>query len=50
MTRCRICGFEGEDVSPGLYRTKAGKFVAIVKCDDRKACDTRRAERKTDAA
>jgi hypothetical protein len=41
--KCRICGHEGSDVSPGLYRTSKGKFVAVDKCNDRKACDARKA-------
>lgn len=49
MNRCRLCGHEGEDVRTGLYRTKAGKFVAILKCEDRKACQLRQ-PRKSDAA
>lgn len=40
--KCRLCGFEGPGVSPGLHRLKSGKFVAIEKCDDRKACQARR--------
>lgn len=41
--RCKLCGYVGLDVSPALYRTSKGKFVSIVKCDDRKACEGRRA-------
>lgn len=43
LRRCRVCGFTGLTVSKGLFVTKAGKYVAIDRCLDRLACDSRKA-------
>lgn len=45
MARCRICGFTGPLVTPGIYRTSAGKYLTIARCQDKLACDTRKGAR-----
>lgn len=37
-----MCGHEGFDVTPALYRSKAGKFHVIPRCTDHRACEERR--------
>jgi hypothetical protein len=43
LNRCRICGFTGPLVTPGIYKLASGKFVTIQRCQDHLACDTRKA-------
>lgn len=42
LKRCRICGFTGPLVTPGIYRLASGKFVTILRCQDHAACDSRK--------
>lgn len=42
VNRCRICGFTGPLVTPGIYRLASGKFVMVNRCQDKLACQTRK--------
>jgi hypothetical protein len=36
--RCRICGHEGFDVTPGVWMSSKGTFHTINRCRDHDAC------------
>lgn len=43
LLRCRLCGFTGPKVSMGIWRSSKGKFHSVPRCEDRLACDSRKA-------
>jgi hypothetical protein len=43
LRRCRICGFTGSKVSPGIYKTRDGRYITVNRCEDHLACDSRKA-------
>jgi hypothetical protein len=42
LNRCRICGFTGPLVTPGIYQLASGKYVKINRCQDKLACSARK--------
>lgn len=42
-SKCRICGHEGYDVTPGIWKSSKGKYHTIPRCQDHQACDSRKA-------
>jgi len=39
-----MCGHEGYDVTPALWKSSKGKYHTILRCQDHDACSKRASE------